>query len=117
MRSTKGFQDSPEDLKPLERDSQGPIQEGASQHPSPLPESATLPTDTFFLQAMCPRTEKMARPAKRLVQQFPMPITSVSLWAERERLVGLNKGVSSGLGIPGFVFPTPPKVSHSKNRL
>lgn len=47
--------------------------------PKPIPESATLPTGTCFLQAMCPSTEKMAKPAKKLVQQFPMAMTKVSL--------------------------------------
>lgn len=45
----------------------------------PVPESATLFTGTCFLQAMCPSTEKMAKPVKTLVQQFPMVMTKVSL--------------------------------------
>lgn len=47
--------------------------------PEPIPESVTLPTGTWFLQAMCPSTEKMAKPAKKLVQQFPMVMTKVFL--------------------------------------
>lgn len=47
--------------------------------PEPVPEWVMLPTATRFLQAMCPSTEKMAKPAKKLVQQFPMAMTKVSL--------------------------------------
>ena len=47
--------------------------------PLALPESATFPTGTFFCQAMWPRTEKMAKPAKKLVTPLPMAITRVSL--------------------------------------
>lgn len=56
---------------------------GTAQHespvPEPIPESVTLPTGTWFLQAMCPSTENVANPAKKLVQQVPMARTKVFL--------------------------------------
>lgn len=44
-----------------------------------VPESATCPTGTPFLQAMWPRMENMAKPEKKLVVQFPVAIIKVSL--------------------------------------
>ncbi len=44
-----------------------------------VPESATWPTGTPFFQAIWPRIEKMAKPAKKLVPQFPMVMIIVSL--------------------------------------
>lgn len=55
-----------------------------------VPVSATSPTGTPFLHAMCPSTEKIANPAKKLVLQFPMVMTRVSLepempWLKRRK--------------------------------
>lgn len=76
--------------------------------PKPIPESATLPTGTPFFKAMCPSTEKMAKPAKKLVQQLPMAMTKVSLPGRASQPHVHGAGVDPGAPRQVHTFPLTP---------
>lgn len=91
--------------------------------PKPIPESATLPTGTPFFKAMCPSTEKMAKPAKKLVQQLPMAMTKVSLPGRASQPhvhgAGVDPGASRqlhGLDLPIAPLLCPPRLCPTSPR-